>query len=144
MPSRDADAKILEQFLRTMAPPAALTATYRQQVVRASLNARSRLDTRRRLQRLVAGTMIIGCAVFLPVCFFAASIQSGYFAMEDGSLLGTQSPASGTVFSNAEIGSPISVPGRHATADSYELSVIRSQFRSRFEVWSAAQRGDAW
>ena len=48
MSQRDADAQILEQFLRTMAPPAALTSAYRQRVVLASVDARARILQRRR------------------------------------------------------------------------------------------------
>ena len=76
---RDADARVLEQFLRTMAPPATLTAIYRQRVVRSSLEARSRVVSWRRVEHVIAVLMAMSYALLLPSYCLMLSARSFAF-----------------------------------------------------------------
>lgn len=128
MPLRDADARVLEQFLRTMAPPAALTATYRQRVVRASLETRVQIDSFRRLQRCVATVVVVCCALLAPSYVLMQAAQTWVFPawqIETTDAAETVVPA---------------LSSMHAAVDGFELFIIQTQFQSRAENWAAAQR----
>jgi hypothetical protein len=128
MPSRDADARVLEQFLRTMAPPAALTATYRQRVVRASLEARTQVVSFRRIQRCVAAGVILCCALLAPAYVLTQTAQSWMlpaFRLDAAHAAEAVAPVRTTM---------------HAAVDGFELSIIQFQLQSRAESWAAAQR----
>lgn len=125
MPSRDADARVLEQFLRTMAPPAALTATYRQRVVCASLDARAKVVLVRRAGRCLAAVVLLWCAVLVPSyvlshLFSRINILPGW-RLETVDVRQTVTP----VFHSMQ-----------AAAEGYELAVLQS----RADMWAAAQR----
>jgi hypothetical protein len=128
MSLRDADARVLEQFLRTMAPPAVLTATYRQRVVRESLTARAQVLHWRRIQRLLGGLAVVGCCLLLPV--YALVIAVSFWALPALSLDSTVALSE----------SPGAV-SMHAAVDGFELATIQTQFQARVEAWIEAQRG---
>jgi hypothetical protein len=123
---RDADARVLEQFLRTMAPPATLTAVYRQRVVRSSLEAREKVLSRRRKQGLWLAVCCTAFALLIP-CFCLTLTLKARPAMlaYEGRLTYVE---------------PLLNSSR-ATVDRYESATIRAQFQVRLQTWMAAQRG---
>lgn len=127
MSSRDVNAQVVEQFLRTMAPPASLTATYRQRVVRASLDARGVVLRRRRVQRLIVGLAIGFCALMAPA--YAVVVALSLWILPAFPVEGPIAPAP-----------PVLSP-MQAAVDGYELAVIQTQFQARAEAWLAAQQG---
>ncbi len=128
MSQRDGDAQILEQFLRTMAPPAALTATYRQRVVFASLDARTRVLQRRRARRTVVGGV-------LALCLIAGPIFLGMFAL-------TSLPTA-VVDNGAPSQTGSKATSQPATIDGFESALIQSQLSMRVRNWVTAQSAAA-
>lgn len=128
MSSRDGDARILEQFLRTMAPPAALTASYRQRVVLASLEARTKVLQQRRLYRLVIAGSV--CA-----CLMMGALGLGILAVVAQQDMIAQTPADTT--------DPAQMNARPPTADGFESNLIQSQLPMRLQTWAAAHQGMA-
>lgn len=128
MSSPDADARVLEQFLRTMAPPAALTAVYRQRVVRASLDARTKVLLRRQKQVMLAVCVCVSFLLVLPgaLLTLAASWQSSRETTADFTAQSAVPPTASRF--------PI---------DGYELSLIEAQVHSRLQTFLAAQRAAA-
>lgn len=128
MPSRDIEAKVLEQFLRTMAPPAALTATYRQRVVQASLEARTQVVSWRRVQRCFVVGMAICCALLAPGFLLTHAARTWVLpALQIQTADASESVA------------PV-LSSMHAAVDGFEQSIIQFQLQSRAENWAAAQR----
>jgi hypothetical protein len=123
------DSEILEQFLRTMAPPAALTATYRQRVVRASLKARSKIEARRQLRRMLAGALLLGCFLMAPAGMMSVA-RHVWSGVHDEVALGAEDAGD----------ADRALPKIGTAVDGYELSVIRAQLQSRLGFWAALQK----
>lgn len=125
MRSHDHGRLDFENVLRKTAPPAAMTADYRQRVVRSSLAAREKVLDRRRRKNLIWSSVCAICAVLIPSWCLAIAIKprtslaadSGRVTLAD-SLRGSSHPA----------------------VDGYESAVIQAQFQSRVKNWMAAQR----
>lgn len=117
MPKPDADARVLEQFLKTMAPPAALTAVYRQRVVRASLEARTKVVLRRQRQIILTACVCASLLFLVPAALVTVSIRT-FFSRDVSAWLAadTAPPAEQKI--------PV---------DGYELSAMDAQWLSRLQ-----------
>lgn len=123
---RDTDARVLEQFLRTMAPPATLTAVYRQRVVRSSLEAREKVLARRRKQGLWLAACCTLFALLVPCLCLTLTLQSRPSMLAYGERLTYAEPL-------------LNAP--RAAVDRFESAAIQAQFQVRVQTWMAAQRG---
>jgi hypothetical protein len=125
VPSRDTEIRVLEQFLRTMAPPAALTAVYRQRVVRSLLEAREQMLSRRRKEGWLLAALGVACAFVLSVSF---SALTSHVPM---SVLSRQRP-------EALVETMLTSP--QISVDGYESALIQTHVQIRLQAWIAAQR----
>lgn len=120
MSPSDADARVLEQFLKTMAPPAALTAVYRQRVVRASLEARTKVLLRRQKQMVLLTCVCVSLLFLAPAVLLTASMRT-LFSQDISAWLAadtlTTPPASPKV-----------------AVDGYESSAMDAQWLSRLQT----------
>ncbi|MFO0916943.1 MAG: hypothetical protein U0872_01335 [Planctomycetaceae bacterium] len=127
MSQRDADAQILEQFLRTMAPPAALTSAYRQRVVLASVDARARILQRRRSRRTLAACALCLTLIAGPICLGLFSVAYSPSVVADKA---------------AESLPSVGVTVK-PTVDGFESALIQSQWSMRVQTWASAQTAAA-
>lgn len=127
MSPRDTEARIVEQFLKTMAPPAAMTASYRHRVVRASLETRMQVLAFRRIQRVV----------IMAVALVFVLLAPGYVLTQSPRwyvIPALQIEASDVTEAVAPVWDNI-----HSPFDGRELSALQS----RTDAWAALQnRGD--
>ncbi len=128
MPSQDVDARALEQLLRTTAPPATLTATYRYQVVRAAVEARSQVVSFRHRLRCLAAALLLCGALLLPSYLLTeTSPRSRFF------------PVSVRLQSVNSVGPAVnSLP---SSADGFDISPFLQPLQARSESWAAARQG---
>lgn len=126
MSPSDADARVLEQFLKTMAPPAALTAVYRQRVVRASLEARTKVLLRRQKQMVLLVCICVSFLFLLPGMLLTLSMRT-FFSQNASEWLAADT-----------LSPPPSAP--HLAVDSYELSAMDAQWLSRLQNLLVARR----
>src|SRR5690349_9170286 len=122
---RDADARVLEQFLRTMAPPATLTAVYRQRVVRSSLEAREKVLSRRRKQGLWLAACCTVFALLIPCLCVTLTLKARPTMLAYGERLTYVEPMRNS---------------SRAAVDRFESAAIQAQFQVRLQTWMAAQR----
>lgn len=119
MSQPDADARVLEQFLKTMAPPAALTAVYRQRVVHASLEARTKILVRRQRQMTLAICLCLSLLMVLPGVALTISARS-FFTGDFGEWF-------------ADVTTPPPRVAPRVAVDSYETSAMEAQWLSRLQ-----------
>src|SRR5262245_16288840 len=119
MPHRDAEAARMERLLRTLTPPAAVTAPYRLQVVQAAFEARLNVLARRTRRRCTAVVLLVCCLLALP----------GWLLGRSG--LGDRLAASGLPWP-LKSAVPIDLQAKPSAAiDGYESSLIHAHVHSR-------------
>lgn len=122
----DADARVVEQFLKTMAPPAALTAVYRQRVVCASLEARTKVLLRRQRQAALVACLCVCFLMLLPGVVLTVSARS---------LLSGNAAA---WFAADTIPTPPVSP--RVAVDGFERSAMEAQLQSRLQYFLSTRR----